>query len=69
MGMVPVLMTIIGGPNQFFGPVLGAAFYVVFQDWVSSLTLYWMFIMGGIFIVTVLYLKEGLIGLLRPRRV
>jgi branched-chain amino acid transport system permease protein len=69
MGMVPVLMTIIGGPNHFFGPVLGAAFYVVFQDWVSSLTLYWMFIMGGIFIVTVLYLKEGLIGLLRPRRI
>jgi branched-chain amino acid transport system permease protein len=69
MGMVPVLMTIIGGPNHFFGPVLGAAFYVVFQDWVSSLTLYWMFIMGGIFIVTVLYLKEGLVGLLRPKRI
>jgi branched-chain amino acid transport system permease protein len=67
MGLVPVLMTVIGGPTYFFGPVLGAAFYVVFQDWVSSLTTYWMFLMGGIFIFTVLYLKEGLIGLLQFR--
>ena len=44
---------------------MGAAFYVVFQDWISSLTRYWMFLMGGIFIVTVLYLKEGLVGLLK----
>jgi branched-chain amino acid transport system permease protein len=65
MGLTPVLMTIIGGPNHFLGPVLGAAFYVVFQDWISSLTRYWMFLMGGIFIVTVLYLKGGLIGLLK----
>ena len=65
MGMTPVLMTIIGGPNYFLGPVLGAAFYVVFQDWISSLTRYWMFLMGGIFIVTGLYLKEGLVGLLK----
>jgi branched-chain amino acid transport system permease protein len=69
MGLVPVIMTIIGGPTYFLGPVLGAAFYVVSQDWVSSLTSYWMFIMGGIFIFTVLYLKEGLIGLLKLKNI
>jgi len=69
MGLVPVIMTIIGGPTHFLGPVLGAAFYVVSQDWVSSLTNYWMFIMGGIFIFTVLYLKEGLIGLLKLEKI
>ena len=63
MGMTPVLMTIIGGSGHFLGPVLGAAFYVIFQDWISSLTNYWMIIMGGIFIFTVLYLKGGLISL------
>jgi branched-chain amino acid transport system permease protein len=69
MGLTPVLMTVIGGPNYFLGPALGAAFYVVFQDWISSLTVYWMFIMGGIFIVTVLYLKEGLMGLFKLERI
>jgi branched-chain amino acid transport system permease protein len=63
MGMTPVLMTIIGGSGQFLGPVLGAAFYVVFQDWISSLTSYWMIIMGSIFVIVVLYLEGGLISL------
>ena len=63
MGLIPVLMTIIGGSGNFFGPILGAAFYVMFQDWISSITYYWMFIMGGVFILTVLYLQGGLISL------
>ena len=32
MSMIPVLMVVIGGPSHFLGPVVGAAFYVVFQD-------------------------------------
>jgi branched-chain amino acid transport system permease protein len=63
MGLTPVLMTIIGGSGHFFGPILGAAFYIVFQDWISSMTYYWMLIMGGVFILTVLYLQGGLISL------
>jgi branched-chain amino acid transport system permease protein len=63
MSMVPVLMTVIGGPGRFFGPVVGAAFYLVFQDWLSSLTTYWMLIMGAVFVVMVLYVEDGLLGL------
>jgi branched-chain amino acid transport system permease protein len=63
MGLTPVLMTIIGGSGHFFGPILGAAFYIMFQDWISSVTYYWMLIMGGVFILTVLYLQGGLISL------
>ena len=63
MGLTPVLMTIIGGSGHFFGPILGAAFYIMFQDWISSVTYYWMLIMGGVFILAVLYLQGGLISL------
>lgn len=69
MGLTPVLMTIIGGSGHFFGPILGATFYVVFQDWISSLTNYWMVLMGGIFIVIVLYLDGGLISLFKWERI
>jgi branched-chain amino acid transport system permease protein len=68
MSMTPVLMTVIGGPNHFLGPVLGAAFYTIFQDWISSLTSYWMLLMGGVFIVVVLYVEGGLISFFNLER-
>jgi ABC-type branched-subunit amino acid transport system permease subunit len=41
---------------------MGAAVYLLFQDWLSSLTTYWMLIMGAVFVVMVLYVDGGLIG-------
>ncbi len=69
MSMTPVLMTVIGGPNHFLGPVLGAAFYTIFQDWISSLTSYWMLLMGAVFIIVVLYVEGGLISLFKLERI
>ena len=68
MGMSVVIMTVIGGQAHFLGPVLGAAFYVVLQDWLSSLTSYWMIVMGILFVIIVLYLEGGLIGLAQKAR-
>ncbi len=63
MSFTVVVMTIIGGTGKFVGPVLGVLFYVLFQNWLSSLTTYWWFFLGLTFILVVLYLKEGLVGL------
>lgn len=60
-----IMMTFIGGAGSFLGPVLGSAFYVVFQDWLSSWTDRWLIFMGALFIVMVLYLDSGLISLLK----
>ena len=68
MSMTPVLMTVIGGSGHFLGPILGAAFYLMLQDWISSLTSYWMVLMGGIFIIIVLYFEGGLISLFKNER-
>ncbi len=68
MGMSVVIMTVIGGQAHFLGPVLGAAFYVVLQDWLSSLTSYWMIVMGILFVTIVMYLEGGLIGLAEKAR-
>lgn len=69
MSMSVVLMTVMGGTGQFLGPVLGAAFYIVFQDWVSSITKNWWLIMGVVFIVVILYLEGGLISLFKWERI
>jgi branched-chain amino acid transport system permease protein len=63
MAMSAAFMTVIGGAGTFFGPVLGAAFYILFQDWVSSLTVHWWMLMGIIFVAIVMYMKGGLISL------
>jgi len=69
MSMSVVLMTVIGGPGHFLGPVLGAAFYVVFQDWISSITKHWWIPMGALFIFVVLYLEGGLISVFTRGRI
>lgn len=58
-----VLMAIIGGTGHFLGPLLGAAFYIVFQDWVSSLTARWWLFVGALYVLVVLYLRGGLVSL------
>jgi len=62
-----IMMTFLGGTGSFFGPVLGAAIFVYFTDWISSLTDRWEFILGVLFIVLVLYFHQGAIGLI-PKR-
>jgi branched-chain amino acid transport system permease protein len=68
MAMSAAFMTVIGGAGTFFGPVLGAAFYTLFQDWISSLTVHWSIPMGVIFVIIVMYLKGGLISLFPTER-
>jgi branched-chain amino acid transport system permease protein len=69
MSMTVLLMTVIGGGGHFLGPVLGAAFYVVFQNWISSLTDHWWILLGVVFVVVVLYVEGGLISIVTSDRV
>jgi branched-chain amino acid transport system permease protein len=66
--MSVVFMTVIGGSGYFLGPVLGAAFYIVFQDWIASLTKHWWILMGICFVVIVLYLRGGLSSLFKMEK-
>ena len=69
MSMTIVLMTVIGGGGYLLGPALGATFYLVFQDWISSLTDHWWILLGIVFIVMVLYVPGGLISIVFNERV
>jgi branched-chain amino acid transport system permease protein len=55
-----LLMVIIGSPNVFWGPVLGAAL-VVFLEYIFSIYLpeRWPLILGAIYILTVMFLRGG----------
>jgi branched-chain amino acid transport system permease protein len=64
MSATALLITFIGGIGSFFGPWLGAAFYIYVQDLLSGITTRWPFFMGIIFILMVMFQREGLAGLL-----
>ena len=62
-----VMMAVLGGMRSFWGPLIGAAVFVVLQDYVSSHTENWMSVVGLIFVLVVLFFPRGVLGLLRGR--
>ncbi len=62
-----VIMCVMGGMRSFWGPLLGAAVYVVLQDYLSSVTPNWMSFIGLVFVAVVLFFPRGFLGVLRRR--
>jgi branched-chain amino acid transport system permease protein len=57
-----VIMTVLGGMRSFWGPLIGAAIFVVLQDYLSSMTTNWMSFLGIIFMLAVLFFPRGVVG-------
>jgi branched-chain amino acid transport system permease protein len=62
-----VIMAVLGGMRSFWGPLIGAAIFVVLQDYVSSQTENWMSFIGVFFMLVVLFFQRGLLGMLRRK--
>ena len=62
-----VIMAVLGGMRSFWGPLLGAAIYVVLQDYISSMTENWMTFIGLFFVLVVLFFPRGILGMIRRR--
>ena len=57
------LMAIVGGTGTIVGPFLGAGVVLGLRNWVSSFVDMHHAIMGAVFIATVLWAPDGLVGL------
>ena len=62
-----VIMAVLGGMRSFWGPLVGAAIFVVLQDYVSTMTQNWMSFIGLFFVLVVLFFPRGVLGFLRRR--
>lgn len=62
-----VIMAVLGGMRAFWGPLVGAAVFVVVQDYISSMTVNWMSFVGLIFVAVVLFFPRGLLGMFQRR--
>ena len=60
---VVVLNTYIGGTGAFLGPAVGAAVMTFFGYAISDLTRSWMLYQGILFVLIMMYLPNGFVGL------
>ena len=58
-----VLMAIVGGSGTILGPFLGSGIILVLRNWVSGFFHYYTAVLGIVFIVTVLWAPQGIMGL------
>ncbi|TMH43781.1 MAG: branched-chain amino acid ABC transporter permease [Betaproteobacteria bacterium] len=59
-----MFMVILGGMASIAGPVLGAFALLLVEDALSGWTQHWQLILGPLLVLSVLFLRRGLAGLL-----
>jgi branched-chain amino acid transport system permease protein len=62
------LMAIVGGTGTIIGPFIGSGILLGLRNWVSSFFELHAAVMGAVFIATVLWAPDGLVGLARRVR-
>lgn len=63
---MPVLMALFGGMGQLFGPVIGSAIFTYLEEiLITRFPEVYMLIFGIILVVAILYLPDGLVGLIQ----
>lgn len=64
-GFVVMMVLIGGGLASFWGPVVGAAFFLLARDLLGAYTEAWLLWYGLLFMAMVLFKPEGLVGIWR----
>ncbi|MGB3223320.1 MAG: branched-chain amino acid ABC transporter permease [Desulforhopalus sp.] len=62
-----MVMVLLGGLGTLFGPVLGAAVFLLLEEGLAMYTEHWMVYMGPLLVLTVIFAKRGLFGQLAGR--
>jgi branched-chain amino acid transport system permease protein len=61
-----MIMLVLGGAGYLYGALIGAAVFMVLQDYLANLDpVYWQFWLGLLLVLLVLFARGGLMGILR----
>lgn len=60
-----MFMVILGGAGSLFGPVFGASAFLLIEEILSAYTIYWALPFGILLILSVLFVKGGVNGLIQ----
>jgi branched-chain amino acid transport system permease protein len=61
-----LLMVALGGRGTLVGPAVGAGVIVLLKNFVSVYTQRWLLILGVVYVLTIIYAPEGIVGAIRP---
>jgi branched-chain amino acid transport system permease protein len=62
-----LLMVVLGGAGTLVGGVIGSAIVFGLREYLSTLVPWWQYVLGGVYVLTILYLPTGLMGI--PARI
>jgi branched-chain amino acid transport system permease protein len=62
-----LLMVVLGGSGTLVGGAIGAGFVVFLREYLSTLVPWWQYVLGGVYVLTILFLPSGLMGI--PERI
>ena len=58
-----LVMLVLGGAGRLYGGLVGAAIFMIAQDWLSGIDpVYWQFWIGFFLVVIVLFARGGILG-------
>jgi len=58
-----IIMVLLGGIGTLTGPIVGAAAYLLIEEFLSRVTEYWQVIFGPFLVLVALFGRGGLVGL------
>ncbi len=59
-----LVICLLGGIYNFFGPLVGTLVYTVLTKIISEYTMHWHLVLGGIIVLIILAMRKGVVGTL-----
>jgi branched-chain amino acid transport system permease protein len=58
-----LLMVVLGGAGTLVGGVIGSVIVFGLREFLSTLVPWWQYVLGAVYVLTILYLPTGLMGI------
>jgi branched-chain amino acid transport system permease protein len=60
-----LLMVVLGGPGTLVGGLIGATVVVFLREYLATVVQWWQYVLGAVYVLTILYLPGGIMGLFK----
>ena len=60
-----LLMVVLGGPGTLVGGLIGATAVVFLREYLATLVQWWQYVLGAVYVLTILYLPGGIMSLFK----
>jgi branched-chain amino acid transport system permease protein len=63
-----LLMVVLGGPGTLVGGLIGATVVVFLREYLATIVPWWQYVLGTVYVLTILYLPGGIMALFKGGR-